>query len=124
IQQLSSACLGTILLWSTSQWRPDMKFSTAEVMGLSGFSMFVFFEKFASDVFHRIDVLFIGKVFSPATLGFYTRAASLKDQVTKYSSSSLTKIFFPVLSGLQDDQKEYSRVYFKVISVVSFISYG
>jgi O-antigen/teichoic acid export membrane protein len=124
VQQISTAILSTILLWSTSGWKPDLKFSMAEVKKLTGFSTFVFFDRFVSTIFQRLDVLLIGKIFSPATLGFYTRAVSLKDQVTNYSSSSLTKVFYPVLSGLQDDQKEYSRIYFKVLSVISFISFG
>jgi O-antigen/teichoic acid export membrane protein len=124
IQQLSRAFLGTVLLWSTSGWRPDFKFSMLEVKKLTGFSAFVFFDRMVSTIFQRLDILLIGKVFSPATLGFYSRAVTLKDQVTRYSSSSLTKVFYPVLSGLQDEPKEYSRIYFKVLSVISFVSYG
>lgn len=124
IQQLSSALLGTILLWSTSGWKPDFKFSIIELRKLSAFSTFVFFDRFISTIFQRLDIILIGKVFSPASLGFYTRAVSLKDQVTKYSSSSLTKVFYPVLSGLQDDHKEFSRIYFKVVSFIAFVSYG
>ena len=63
-------------------------------------------------------------MFSPATVGFYTRAVSLKDMVTTYSSSSLTKVFYPVLSSLQHDHVQFSRVYFKVISVIAFLSFG
>lgn len=124
IQQLSSAFLSTILLWSASSWKPDFKFSFSEVKKLTGFSAYVFFDRFVSTIFQRLDIILIGKIFSPASLGFYTRAVSLKDQVTKYSSSSLTRVFYPVLSGLQDDQNEYSRIYFKVVSVIAFISYA
>lgn len=123
-QQLSTAILGTILLWTTSHWKPDFNFSMDEVKKLTGFSAYVFFDRFASTIFQNLDVMLIGKVFSPATLGFYTRAVSLKSQVTKYSSASLSKVFFPVLSGLQDNHEEFSRVYFKVVSVVSFVSFG
>jgi len=123
IQSLIGAVLGTILLWSTSGWRPDLKFSMSEVKKLTSYSSFVFFDRFVSTIFQKLDVLIIGKLFTPATLGFYSRAVSLKDQVTKYSSKSLSSVFFPVLSELQDDHKEYSRVYFKVLSVITFISY-
>ncbi|HET8860550.1 lipopolysaccharide biosynthesis protein [Marivirga sp.] len=124
IQSLTGAALGTILLWSTSGWRPDLKFSFSEVKKLTGFSAYVFFDRFVSTIFQKLDILLIGKLFSPASLGFYTRAVSLKDQVTKYSSNSLRSVFFPVLSELQEDHKEYSRIYFKVVSVITFLSYG
>jgi O-antigen/teichoic acid export membrane protein len=123
IQQISTAILSTILLWTTSGWKPDFKFSMVEVKKLTGFSAFVFFDRFVSTIFQQLDVLLIGKIFSPATLGFYTRAVSLQQLVTTYSSGSLTKVFYPVLSELQDKEEQYAKVYFKVISVVSFISF-
>ncbi|MBK6266501.1 lipopolysaccharide biosynthesis protein [Marivirga sp. S37H4] len=124
VQQIVTAILGTILLWTTSGWKPDLKFSWYEVKRLSGFSAFVFFDQFTSTIFRKLDILLIGKVFSAATLGFYTRAVSLKDQVILYTTTSLVSVFYPVLSGLQDNHQEYSRVYFKVISVVAFASYA
>jgi len=124
IQQLIAALLGTVLLWSTSDWRPDFRFSFAEVRKFTGYSTYVFFDRFFSAISQRLDIIVIGKVLSPATLGFYTRAVSLQNQVTTYSSSSISKVFFPVLSKLQDEHLEFSRIYFKVISLVSFISFG
>lgn len=124
LQSLTTAFLSTILLWSISTWRPSLSFSFKALKGLLGFSSFVFFDRIFSTIFNKLDVILIGKVFSPATLGFYSRAASLKDQVTIYSSSSLTKVFFPTLSSLQHDDKAHSKVYFKVLSVVSFLAFG
>jgi O-antigen/teichoic acid export membrane protein len=123
IQSLSNALMSTILLWSISSWKPSFKFSLFELKGLMGFSSYVFFDRLVSTIFRKMDVLIIAKVFSPATLGYYSRAVSLKDQVTTYSSSSIQKVFFPVLSSLQDSKLEYSKVYFKVISIVSVISF-
>ena len=124
IQTLSGALMSTILLWSISKWKPSLRFSMNELKGLMGFSAYVFFDRLVSTAFGKLDVLLIGKIFSPATLGFYSRAVSLKNQVTTYSTASLGKVFFPVLSSIKDNHAEYERIYFKVISVVAFISYG
>ncbi|NMM48052.1 lipopolysaccharide biosynthesis protein [Marinigracilibium pacificum] len=123
IQQLTVAIISTILLWYYSEWKPGIEFSYNEIRKLSSFSLFVFFDRFISSLFLRLDVLIIGKVFSANMLGFYSRASSLRDQVTKYSSSSLTKVFFPVLSNLQDNKNAYEEIYFKVLSIISFLSY-
>ncbi|UII35134.1 lipopolysaccharide biosynthesis protein [Fulvivirga ulvae] len=123
IQQLSTSFLGTILLWSASGWKPDFSFSLKELKKLTGFSAFMFFDRFASMIFQKLDILFIGKVFSPATLGFYSRAESLNSQVTTYTSKSLMSVFFPVLSGLQDDLDKFNKVYFKVVSFICFLSF-
>lgn len=124
IQNLTSALMSTILLWSITEWRPDFNFSWAEIKKLFSFSSYAFLDLFSNSIFLRLDVLVIGKIFSPTLLGFYSRASSLKDQVTKYSSASITKVFYPTLSSLQDDHEEFSRIYFKVLSVIAFISYG
>lgn len=123
LQSLSTAIISTILLWSISSWKPSFKFSFNVLKGLLGYSSYVFFDKLASTAFQKLDVLIIAKLFSPATLGYYSRAVSLKDQVTIYSSASIQKVFFPVLSSLQRNSEEYAKVYFKVISIVIFISF-
>jgi len=123
-QTLTTALFSTILLWSTSSWKPDLNFSFSEVKKLIGFSSFAFFERLINNIFMRLDVLLIGKIFTPLTVGFYTRASSLKDQVTKYSSTSITRVFYPVLSSLQSDEAEFNRIYFRLISVIVFLSFG
>jgi O-antigen/teichoic acid export membrane protein len=124
IKSLFTACLGTSLLWKTSQWRPDFKFSIVEIKKLSGFSAFVFFDRTLVRFVQQLDVLMVGKVFNSNMLGYYTRATSLRDLVTTYSSTSLTNVFYPVLSSLQNNDREYSNIYFKVVSVITFISYA
>ena len=123
-QTLSTAFFSTILLWSTSKWTPDLKFSFNEVQKLFGFSSYAFFERLINNIFMRLDVLLIGKIFTPLSVGFYTRASSLKDQVTKYSSTSITRVFYPVLSSLQSNDQEFQRIYFRLISVIIFMSFG
>lgn len=120
---LSQSVANMLLLWTVSDWKPDFKFSFKEIKRLSGYSTYVFLSMLIGTIFQRLDVVLIGKFFSPATLGFYTRAFSLRNQVAKYSSNSLGKIFFPVLSQLQNDEKQYQTVYFKVISVISFVTF-
>jgi O-antigen/teichoic acid export membrane protein len=124
VQQISIAILSTFFLWSTSKWKPDFKFSMVEVKKLTGFSAFVFFDRFTTSVFQQLDKLLIGKVFSPAVLGFYSQAGNLRDQVINYTSGTLLSVFYPVLSTIKDDHEEFKRIYFKVISVVAFVSYG
>lgn len=123
LQSLINSVMSTILLWSISSWKPSLLFSFKELKGLMGFSSYVFFDRLVSTAFRKLDVLIIAKVFSPATLGFYSRAVSLKDQVTTYSSASIQKVFFPVLSSLQNNSKDYTNIYFRVISIVTFVSF-
>lgn len=123
IQQLSAAVLGTILLWHASEWRPNLQFSLSEIKKLSGFSLFIFFNAFTASIFNKLDVLFIGKIFSPVLLGLYTRSESLCNTVTNLSSNSIRKVTFPVLSSLQNNKERFDNMFFKSIELTTFISF-
>lgn len=123
-QTLVDHLVTTIFFWSVTDWYPKLEFSLKEIKKLTGYSSYIFFDSFFSKIFSRIDTLFIGKVFSAATLGFYSRAQSLNQAVIRYSSKTLQKVFFPVLSKLQDDDEKYFRIYYKLIAVVTFLAFG
>ena len=124
IQILSTAVMSTLLLWSTSKWRPKLQFSYQEMKKLFGFSVFAFLERVMNNIFLRLDVLLLAKIFNPIAVGFYTRASTLQDQATKYSSSSIIRVLFPVLSKYQDRPDEFRRIYLKMFEIISFLSFG
>jgi len=123
VQTLSFGFLSTILLWSTSTWKPSFLFSMSEVKRLIGFSVYAFFERILNNIFIRLDVLLLAKFYSPSIVGYYSRASTLVDQVTKYSSTSIIRVLFPVLSKVQNNEKEYEKIYFRMFSIISFFSY-
>jgi len=91
---------------------------------LFGFSVFAFLERVMNNIFLRLDVLLLAKIFNPIAVGFYTRASTLQDQATKYSSSSIIRVLFPVLSKYQDRPDEFRRIYLKMFEIISFLSFG
>lgn len=121
IQQITMVIVATIMLWYATGWRPKFQYSFFEIKKLLQFSSYVFFDSLMRQIFLKIDTLFVGKVFSPTILGFYTRAESLKSQVQTYTTNSLNKVIFPVLSKLQDNDEEFKLTYFKVFNIASGI---
>ncbi|MBV6652951.1 MAG: lipopolysaccharide biosynthesis protein [Mameliella sp.] len=121
-QQLIFALTGTVLLWIGSKWRPTLRINTKGLKSLINFGIYVFFEQLVRRVSQKADTLFIGKFFSPADLGFYSRAESLNAQVMTYSSSSIRKVMFPVFSRIQDDEKKFKGVYFKSFQIAAVIA--
>jgi O-antigen/teichoic acid export membrane protein len=124
VQNLTGSALGTLLLWQVAEWKPRLEFSWAEVKKLSGFSTYVFLNHVTTRLATQLDTLVVGKVFSAATLGFYSRAVSLNSLVTTFSSTSISRVSFPLLSKLQDDPKRFTGVYFKLLEFVAFASFG
>jgi len=121
IQQVSAVFVSSILLVITVKFLPEARFSFKSIKKTMQFSSYVFFDQFLRQLFLKVDSLFIGKFFSAASLGYYSRAESLNAQVSNYTSSSLRKVIFPVLSAVQDDQINFKNIYFKAYSVAGFV---
>lgn len=119
IQQISTVLISTVLLWFATQWTPKLEFSFFEIKKLFQFSGYVFLDTLTQRLLKHIDTLFIAKVFSPAVLGFYSKAESLKAQVVSYATNSLSKVMYPVFSQLQDDDKGFKAMYFRAFNIVT-----
>lgn len=117
--QLFTVFTSTLLLWYLSKWRPKWEFSIHEIRSLLGFSSFVFFDQVLRQIFNKIDTIYIGKVFTPAVLGFYSRAESFKAQINTYTTSSLRKIMFPALSNLQHQEEAFKKAYQQSFNLVT-----
>jgi O-antigen/teichoic acid export membrane protein len=122
IQQIVAAAISTALLWKITNWYPKWEFSWSEIKKLSSFSLYVFAASSVNKIIEQLDTLVIGKLFSPTTLGFFSRANSLNNLVTKNSSASIAKVFFPALTQVKDDSERFERIYLKVINMVASIA--
>jgi O-antigen/teichoic acid export membrane protein len=122
IQNILAGVITSVVLWRVSGWHPKWEFSWLEVKKLTGFSTYVFASRSVNQLFNNADPLVIGKLFSPVTLGFYSRAFSLNTLVNSNSVSSLSRVFFPVLSTVQDDAERFNNLYIRVIGMVAGVS--
>lgn len=123
-QNLMAALINTLILWRVAEWAPRLEFSWAEVKKLVGFSSYVFLSQVVNRIVTQLDTLIVGKVFHATTVGFYTRASSLNSLVTSFSSSSIARVSFPLLSQLQSDPVRFQRTYLTMIELIAFASFG
>jgi len=122
IQNILAAIINTLILWKVTEWYPKLEFSWKEVKKLTSFSAYMLASSSFGELIRQADTLLVGKLFSPATLGFYTRANSVNSMINKNSVSSIVKVFFPVLSSIKDDDERFNQVYLKVVNIVAGIS--
>ena len=121
VQTLTAGIITNILLWLTSKWRPSLSFSLKALMQLWTFGFHVFLVNLMDTVFTRLDVLIIGKLFTPDILGFFSRAKSLNQMIISYASGSLMAVLFPVLSKIQKDLPRFQHIVLKAFGIISFI---
>jgi len=113
----------SFLLWAWNRHRPVFAFSIDSFREMFGFSYKLLLSGLIDSGYKNIYLLIIGKFFSAAELGFYTRA----DMFNNLPSSNLTgiiqRVSYPVLSNLQDDPERLKFGYKKLIKNTMFISF-
>jgi O-antigen/teichoic acid export membrane protein len=72
-------------------------------------------------VYKNIYEIVIGRFYATAQVGFYTQAHKIKQLPVQNISSALSRVTFPVLAEIQDDDIRLKRAYKKIIRQVIFI---
>lgn len=120
-QLLSMRIIYNILIWTAAKWVPDLAFSWKALTQLWGFGFRMFLSGILDAIFTRLDFLIIGKLFPPATLGYFQRAKALNGMVVQYSSGSLMTVLFPVLSKVQNDLPRFQNIIIKSLGIIIFV---
>ncbi len=94
----------TCLLWAFCAWKPEPRFRLASLASLFGFGSRVLASGFLNTFFDRIQLAVIGKAFSAADLGFYTRAFSTQQLPVGLLTSVVNRVTFPMFSQLSHDR--------------------
>jgi len=123
-QYLLSAVLMAILTFYFAKWSPAFMISKKALQPLWAYGSRMFSSTILSSIVTRLDVFIIGKLFNATTLGYYTRAQSIDSAVRLFSTGSLTSVFFPVASKLQDEKEKLNVLYKRFLHLVSFLSIG
>ena len=123
VQSLLMGGVYNIIIWTVSHWKPSLEFSWKALTQLWGFGFRMFLSGMLDAIFTRIDFLIIGKLFPPATLGYFQRAKSLNSMVVQYSSGSLMAVLFPVLSKVQNDLPRFQSIVLKSLGIITFITF-
>lgn len=122
-QSLSTNLFRTILLWLFNNWRPSLIFSLTALRKMFGFGSRLLYSGLLGMVFDNIYHVAIGKLFSVADLGFYSRAKSLQQLPTKNFTSMVNRVLFPAFSTIQDDPARLKHGMHKALSTLALLNF-
>lgn len=120
-QTLSKALISAIMFWVIGKWVPKTGFSKKSFKNLFGFGSKLLVSGLLSTTITNVYNLVIGKVYNPATLGYYTRAQQFPEITSGTIASVLNKTTFPLMSSLQNNKDELANVLKKLIKMTSMI---
>ena len=121
-QQLVSSTLRTVLLCMVNKWIPRLKFSVESFHELFGFGWKMMVSGIINTIWNELYQVVVGKFYSPATLGQYTRAKHFSQIFSKNLTSVIQRVTYPVLSNIQDDRERMLSAYRRIIKVTMFIA--
>lgn len=121
-QNLSKALLDTVLLWVYNHWIPRFYFSKASFKELFGYSWKILLSRLLDTTWKELYQVIVGKFYSPATLGQYTRAKGFAQLFSQNLTGIVQRVTFPVLSEIQDDKPRMITAYRKMIKTTMFVS--
>lgn len=116
------ACI-TLLLWAWNRWRPTLEFSKESFKEMFSFGSKLLTSGLIDTTYQNIFLLIIGKYFSSAELGFYTRADQFKNLPSQNITIVIQRVSFPVLASIQDDKPKLKTAYKKLIRSTMLISF-
>ena len=123
-QQLSRQFLNTLFLWVFNTWRPALEFSIQSFKELFGFGSKLLLSGLLNTLYNNIYYIIIGRFYSAAQLGQYTRAEQFNMIFSSNLTSVVQRVSYPVLSSIQNEPERLREAYRKVIKSTMLITFA
>jgi len=121
-QQLSKQLLYSICLWAFNKWWLKIKFSIESFKYMWGFGWKLLLSGMLDRIWAQLYQTVVGKFYSPATLGQYSRAKEYASLFSSNLTGIVQRVSYPVLSQVQDDTTRMVSAYRRVIKTTMFVT--
>lgn len=119
---LVSTLLITVLSCAYSRWIPRLKFSISSFKNLFGYGWKILVAELLDNIWMQLYQIVVGKFYSPATLGQYSRGKSFVDLFSTNIYNITRKVTFSALCQIQDDKERQRIAFRKMIKVLFFVT--
>ena len=121
-QQLSRQLIYSVCLWVFNQWRPKKRFSLVSLKYMWGFGWKLLVSGLLNNIWGELYQTVVGKFYSPATLGQYTRSKEYARIFSSNITSIVQRVSYPVLAQVQDDKQRMVMGYRRIIKTTMFVT--
>ena len=122
-QNMVTAAIPAIVFWFFIKWRPVWTFSSISFKELFSFGLYMFLTNLVNRFFSKLTGLLIGKLYSPATLGYYSKAMGVENLASHSISSIMTQVTYPLYAQVQDDKAVLSNMIRRLTMTIAFITF-
>jgi len=115
--------INSVLLWFWNKWKPLWCFSKKSFVELFSFSGKLFVTQLIDALYRNLYYVIIGKYFSAAELGYYTRAEQFQSLPSVNLQGIIGRVSYPVLATMQNDTPRLRDTYKKLIRSTMLITF-
>lgn len=120
-QNLLNSFLSCIILLGLSKWKPQLRFSFLSFKEMFNYGSKMLAAGLLHTLYVNINTLCIGKFYSPADLGYYSRGCQFPQLLGSNFTTVVQRVTFPILARIQDSDEQLIAVYRKYIKLVSML---
>ena len=119
-QRLLQMGIKAAAFWLLRRWRTKARFSFAALRAMAPFSLRLLATDLIASLYNNVAQLFIGKMHTTSTLGFYSQAQKLKDLPVTSTVQAVQGVTYPALSKIVDDSQKFTDGYLRILRLLSF----
>lgn len=120
-QGIFTTLLSLAIIWVISPWKPRFLFSRTSFLELFGFGSKMACSGILHILYTHARTFIIGKFYSPAQLGFYSKGASMAHLAPDTICGILGNVIYPVLCTAQNDNERLTSAYRKYMRIVTLV---
>ena len=122
-QRIAQIVVKALLLWFYGSWRCGGSFSIDALKSMGSFSFRLMGTDMISYLYNNIAQLFIGKMYSADTLGYFNQAQKLKELPVTSAVQSFQSVTYPALANVKDNPAKLADSYRRVLMIVAAVMF-
>ena len=119
-QRLLMMGIKAVAFWWIRRWRSRERFSMALLRSMAPFSLRLLATDLIAAIYNNVAQLFIGKIYSAHSLGFYSQAQKLKDLPVTSTVQAVQGVTYPALAKIAETDDKFTAGYLRIINLLSF----
>lgn len=123
-QQLSRQFLNSLFLWMFCKWIPVWEFSLKSFREMFNFGYKLLLSGLIDTIYKNIYYIIIGRFYSSAQLGQYTRAEQFNTIFSSNLTTVVQRVSYPVLSSIQEEPERLREAYRRVIKLTMLVTFA
>lgn len=123
VQNIISTAIPAFVFWFYIKWRPIWIFSVKSFKELFSFGFYMFLTSLLNQFGQQIQGLLIGKMYNPATMGYYSKAHGTEKLASTSIGSVMMQVTYPLYAEVQDDKKKLANIIKRITMTLSYITF-